>query len=405
MGRCEALTIHSQEPDKLTRGYGTAALRATQEEVATWMEAAGLTVRRDAVGNLIGRYEGKRATAKTLLLGSHLDSVGDAGKYDGPLGVLVALAVVEGLHARQERLPFAIELLAFADEEGMRFGTAYLGSSVFTGAFDSAWLTAVDTEGVSLADAILGFGGDPDGVVTSPPDAASLAGYVEVHIEQGPTLESLDLPVGIVSAIAGRNRVAISFTGAAGHAGTVAMPLRHDALCAAAEFVLAAEATALATPGLVATVGEIAIEPGAGNVIPGLARLALDIRHPDDTVREGACRRLRHQMEEMAVQRGVEATWQIVNDNAAVACDPHLSGLLADAIEQTGHAVHHLPSGAGHDPVMLAVVTSVAMLFVRCAGGISHNPAESVMIDDVAVAIEVVDRFVGMLADVGPATR
>ena len=398
MARCDDLAMHSEEPGRLTRRYGTPALRAAQDAVAAWMEAAGMGVRRDAVGNLLGRYHGSDPGAGTLLLGSHLDSVRDAGRYDGPLGVLVGLAAVEHLHARGERLPFAIELVAFADEEGLRFGTAYLGSGVFTGALDAASLALADDAGVTLADAIRAFGGEPDALAAARRDGADLLAYLEVHIEQGPTLEARNLPVGVVTAIAGRSGLQVTFAGEAGHAGTVAMPLRRDALCAAAEFVLAAEETARLLPGLVATVGQIAAEPGAGNVIPGLVRLSLDVRHADDAARDDALRRLRARTDEIAAHRRVVATWELVNDNPAIACEPALAATLARAVEQTGHHTHRLPSGAGHDGVMLTHLCPVAMLFVRCAGGVSHNPAESVTAEDVAVAIEAVDRCLLLLA-------
>lgn len=397
MARCDALAPISEEPDRLTRRYGTPALRRTQDAVAGWMTAAGLATRRDAVGNLIGRLEGADPSAGTLLLGSHLDSVRDAGKYDGPLGVLVALAAVEGVVARGDRLPFAIELPAFADEEGLRYGTAYLGSSAYTGALDPANLATVDSDGVPLADAIRAFGGDPDAIRAEHPPSRDLLGYVEVHIEQGPTLEAMDLPVGVVSAIAGRNQIHAAFAGEAGHAGTVAMDRRRDALAAAAELVLAAEEIARGTDQLVATVGRIAAEPGAANVIPGRARLTIDLRHPDEAVRAEARRRLRDRAESIAERRRVDLSWDVVNDNGAVAMDPALAGLLARAVEDAGYIVHRLPSGAGHDPVMLAPVCPVAMLFVRCAGGVSHNPAESVTTQDVAAAIDVLDRLLARL--------
>ncbi|MDP9365060.1 MAG: allantoate amidohydrolase [Chloroflexota bacterium] len=398
MERCDTLAAFSEETDRLTRRYGTPALRQAQDAIAGWMTAAGLATRRDAVGNLIARLEGSDSTAGTLLLGSHLDSVRDAGKYDGPLGVLVALAAVEGIQARGERPPFAIELLAFADEEGLRFGTAYLGSSAYTAALDLATLATTDRDGVPLAEAVRAFGGDPGAIRAEHPPADRLLGYLEVHIEQGPTLEAMDLPVGVVTAIAGRNQIAVQYSGEAGHAGTVAMERRRDALAAASELVLAAESLAHNTPDLVATVGQIAAEPGAANVIPGRARATIDLRHPDDDVRDNARHRLRERAEEIAARRRVDLSWDVVNDNGAVAMDPTLAGLLARAVEDAGLPVHRLPSGAGHDPVMLAAICPVAMLFVRCLGGISHNPAESVTTEDVAAAIRVLDGVTGRIA-------
>src|SRR5690348_10935756 len=254
MERCDILGGYSEESDRLTRRYGTAPMRQANEAVGGWMRTAGMAVRTDAVGNLIGRYEASTAGAPTLLLGSHLDTVRGAGKYDGPLGVMVALACVERLQARGGRLPFAIEVLGFADEEGLRFHTAYLGSTVFAGTFDSDTLNQSDGDGVTLAGAMRAFGGDPDRLAASARHKDDLLGYCEVHIEQGPVLEAQGVPVGMVSAIQGQTRVSLTFTGVAGHAGTVPMALRHDALCAASEFILAVESLARKTTGLVATV-------------------------------------------------------------------------------------------------------------------------------------------------------
>jgi allantoate deiminase len=399
MQRLDMLATFSEEPDRLTRRYGTEALRRTQEQVGEWMRAAGMSVRRDSIGNLIGRYDASRADAKTLLLGSHLDSVRDAGRYDGPLGVMVALASVERLHARGARLPFAIEVLAFADEEGLRFGSTYLASRAVAGTFGPEMLDLTDGDGITVADAIRTFGGDPDALDQARYVPDDLLGYCEVHIEQGPLLEALDLPVGIVTAIQGQSRATLEFVGVAGHAGTVPMHLRHDALCAAAEFVLAVEALARQESGLVATVGQMTVQPGASNVIPGRVTLSLDLRHPDDDQREQAYQRLQEQAEALCTARQVTLDWQHLKHTSAVLCSPVLADLLAQAIETLGYRVHHLPSGAGHDAGALAAITQVAMLFVRCKGGISHNPAEAVTTEDVAVAIDVVDRFLALVAD------
>jgi len=393
MARCDALAEFSEEPGRLTRRFATAAMRAANAAVAEWMCAAGMTVRQDAVGNLIGRYEADHSGAKTLLLGSHLDSVSDAGRYDGPLGVLVALACVQRLYDEQRRLPFAIEVFGFADEEGLRYHTTYLGSQVVAGTFIPATLELTDADGITVAAAIRAFGGDPERLAASRRSGDNLLGYCEVHIEQGPVLEARDLPVGVVSAIAGQSRVAVSFTGVAGHAGTVPMDLRRDALCAAAELVLAAEALARNTPGLVATVGQLNVQPGASNVIPGLATLSLDLRHQDDARRELALEQLRQHAEQIAAARRIALDWQIAQTSAALACDPALTERLAQAVAALGYPLLALPSGAGHDGVALAALTPIAMLFVRCKGGVSHNPAESVDAADVGVAIDVLGRF------------
>src|SRR5262245_29924229 len=327
MERCDALGGISEEPDRLTRRYGTEQMRQANAAVAEWMREAGMQTRSDAIGNLIGRYEGSSSDAKTFLLGSHLDTVRDAGKYDGPLGVMVALACVERLHARSERLPFALEIYAFADEEGLRYRTLYLGSSVVAGAFDSAMLAREDTDGISLEQAIRAFGGDPDHLAEPTRRPDDLLGYAEVHIEQGPVLEERGHPVGLVSAIQGQIGVGATFSGEAGHAGTVPMTMRHDALTAAAEFTLAVEALGQQTPDLVATVGRFQVAPGASNVIPGEAALSLDVRHPDDAMRMEAVNRLRTEAEVIAQRRGVQLDWRAGSGQASVACSPHLTAL------------------------------------------------------------------------------
>ncbi len=400
LARCDELATYSEDEDRLTRRFATEALRGAGAAVQAWMEAAGMTVRRDAIGNVIGRLEG--GGRGTLVMGSHLDTVRGAGRYDGMLGVLVALACVE----RARPLPFAIEVIGFADEEGVRYGTAYLGSSVVAGRFDPAWLERRDADEITMAAAIRAFGGDVEalGAAGAGRDPADVFGYCEVHIEQGPALEARDLPVGVVSAIAGQTRARVTFGGVAGHAGTVPMALRRDALCAAAEWILAVEAEGRGEAaergedGLVATVGEVAVEPGAGNVIPDRARLSLDVRHGEDDARNAACERLRARAEAIAAARGVSVEWEPVQETAAVPCSPELTALLAGAVEAAGHRVVRLPSGAGHDAAVMSTIAPVAMLFVRCAGGVSHNPAESVEADDVAVAIDVTTRFLERLA-------
>jgi allantoate deiminase len=398
LARCDVLGGISEEAGCLTRRFATPALRAAQEQVAAWLRVAGLSVRWDNVGNLRGRYEGARPDAPALLLGSHLDTVRDAGKYDGVLGVLVASAAVERLHARGERLPFAIEIAAFADEEGLRYGVPYLGSRALVGAFDPALLDLADPAGVTMSDAIRAAGGDPGALAADHRDPADLLGYCEVHIEQGPALEHHDLPVGVVTAITGISHATLTFSGVAGHAGTVAMDLRRDALCAAAECIVAIETRACATPGLVATVGQLAVHPGASNVIPATATISLDIRHADDATRAAAIATLRQTIAAIAARREVALTWDTALDSPAVACDARLAGLLADAVAATtGRPAHRLPSGAGHDAAILATITPAAMLFVRCQGGISHNPAEAVTVADVAVALDVLDHFLHAL--------
>jgi allantoate deiminase len=399
MERCELLGNISEEPGRLTRPFGSQAMREANDIVSGWMRMAGMTTRFDEIGNLIGRYEG--TGNETLVVGSHLDTVRDAGRYDGQLGVMVALACVQQLHDRGERLPYAIEVVAFADEEGLRFGTTFLGSSVYAGAFDESRLNLEDRNGVTLREAVRNFGGDPGALEGRGKE--DLLGYCEVHIEQGPVLEQEDLPVGVVTAINGQSRVRAGFIGKAGHAGTVPMESRRDALCAAAEFVLEVESAAKAQPGSVATVGEISALPGAVNVIPGEADHSLDLRHPEDTARERLRDHLERRAREIAASRGCELRWQLRQETPAVPADPELSALLERAVEESGVSVHRLSSGAGHDAAQMAALTSVAMLFVRCQEGISHNPAESVRREDVGAAIEVMSRFLTLLAqDVRP---
>ncbi|MBA3944795.1 MAG: allantoate amidohydrolase [Herpetosiphonaceae bacterium] len=398
MQRIEELARCSEEADRLTRRYGSLAMRRVNALVATWMRGAGMSVWQDHIGNLRGRYAGSVGATRTLLLGSHLDTVRDAGKYDGPLGVLLALQAIEHMQCASQRLPFAVELLAFADEEGLRFGSTYLGSKVVAGTFDSQILTLTDADGMTLHDAVVAFGGDPSALAADRRAADDLLGYCELHVEQGPVLEAEGLPVGVVVAIAGQSRIAVHFKGTAGHAGTVPMTLRQDAVCAAAEFVLAVEQLGRQTEGLVATVGQMVVDPGASNVIPGHVHLSLDVRHQQDDVREDACRQLQQIAAELCTERGIAFEWQLLQMSSSVACDQQLTEELAQAVVAQGYPVRKLVSGAGHDAVALADLTRIAMLFVRCKAGISHHPAESVTTEDVGVALAILHTFLQQLA-------
>ncbi len=388
MKRCDVLAACTEEPGSITRPFASEAMRCAHRFVEQWMREAGMTVTRDNIGNLRGRYEG--AGPGLLLLGSHLDSVRDAGRYDGPLGVLVAIAAVQRLHDAEKRLPFAIEVLAFADEEGLRFGSTYLGSRAVAGKLEDAELRRTDPDGVTMADAIRRFGGDPEKLGDDRWSGARPIGYVEVHIEQGPVLEAIGLPVGVVSAIAGQSRYEMTFSGEAGHAGTVPMAQRRDALVAAATFVSAVPAAVHGD--VVATVGKLSVKPGAANVIPGRVEVSLDVRSPDDRTRESAS----HALLGLARRQSADIAVQItpVSERAAVACSPRLTALLSEAI---GEGAVSVASGAGHDGVYMSEITDIAMLFVRCKGGISHNPAESVTEADVAVALDVLSRFLDLL--------
>ena len=395
--RCDELARCSGEPGRITRLFATPAARAAAGLVEGWMRDAGLAVRRDAVGNVIGRWPGTGG-ARTLVIGSHLDSVRDAGRFDGPLGILGGLAAVEVLRERACRLPFAVDVVAFADEEGVRFGTAYLGSSALVGTFDPRWLQRRDAEGTTMRDAIVAAGGDPDAIARERRDPSSLVGYCELHIEQGPVLEQADIPVGVVTGIAGQTRAQATFTGAAGHAGTVPMHARSDALCAAADWIVGVERLARGQDGLVATTGELSVAPGASNVVPGRVQASLDVRHVDDDTRRVAHADAQAIARRAATERRAQLDWSVVQETPAVACSPALTSALAAAVAAAGVEAPRLPSGAGHDAAALAAVTGVAMLFVRCAGGISHSPDEHVDVDDVAVAITVLAHFVETLA-------
>ncbi len=393
LARADVLAALTEEPGRITRAYGTPSLVRAVAAVSEWMHGAGMTVRTDAVGNAIGRWEPAGESAGTLVLGSHVDSVRNAGRYDGPLGVLVAIAAVEALRERGVELPFSIEVVAFVDEEGLRYVTSYLGSRVYTGLFDVAELDELDSDGVSLRDAVREQGGDPDAIAGAARARDDLLGYVEVHIEQGPVLQAEGLPLGVVTSIAGQSRGLVRFVGRAGHAGTVPMHLRQDALCGASELVLAIERLAQERDGLIGTVGQIWARPSAGNVIPGDATISFDVRHQDDAQRRQAVADLRSLAEQICERRKLALDWQTLQEHPAVPCAERLAGGLGAAIEQTGGTLHAMSSGAGHDAVSMAELTDVAMLFVRCKDGISHHPDESVQEDDVAAAIDVTATF------------
>jgi len=395
MAHLHELARCSSEPGKLTRLFLTPAHAAATRVVRGWMEEAGMTVELDAAGNVAGRYEGDRPGLPALLLGSHIDTVRDAGHYDGNLGVIAAIEAVAALHRAGERLPFAIEVFAFGDEEGVRFPSKLTGSRAVAGTFDPQTLDVVDAQGTHLEAALRGFGCDPAAIpaIARPRDA--VLGYVEMHIEQGPVLEQLKLPVGVVTAINGASRFRIEVTGHAGHAGTVPMALREDALTAAAEMVLAVERRAVdgAAQGLVATVGSIEAIPGAPNVIPGKAVFTLDVRAPVDADRFKAIEDLVSQFADLAARRHVRVKVVKFYDEPAASCDPALVDLLEAAVARAEITPHRLPSGAGHDALALATLCPIAMLFVRCKGGISHHPAESITTRDADVAMRVLLDF------------
>jgi allantoate deiminase len=394
MARIHELAAISEDADGVTRTFGTPAFLQGRALVQSWCEAAGLPTRVDGIGNLRARLLSANPDAKTFVLASHIDTVVNAGKFDGPLGVLMGLDLLENLLAQNAELPFHIELIAFSDEEGVRFHTTYLGSEVVTGRFNPAWLARTDASGITLARALETMQADATQIAADTIPAADWLGYFEMHIEQGPVLWERQIPVALVTAIAGQMRVELTFTGMAGHAGTVPMAMRQDALCAAAEFVLIAEQFAQAHgQGLVATVGKLAISHAASNVIPGQVTCSLDLRSPDEQPLAQASDFLRGHAEALALQRNVALEWKLIQQTAPVICDANLNMLLAQAIADAGYEVVSLVSGAGHDAVPVSAVAPATMLFIRCYKGISHNPLEDVELADLAAAVGVADRF------------
>ena len=392
--RCEALARCSETPGALTRVFLSAEQRAVNALVTTWMQEAGMAVRIDAIGNIVGRYEGSRPGLPCLMLGSHLDTVRDAGKYDGMLGVIAAIDCVHALNVGGMRLPFAVEVVGFSDEEGVRFAATLLGSRAIAGTFDPAALDKLDRSGVSMRDALLQFGLDPAAIPQAARRREEVAAYVELHIEQGPVLETEGLAVGVVTAINGASRFIVEIHGMAGHAGTVPMNLRKDALAAGAEAVLAIESLARTTPDLVATVGQMEAFPGATNVIPGRVRFTIDVRSPRDAERDSAAEAIVQTIEKICAQRQLTVSVTPTHVGETAACSPWLMTQLSEAIVAEGIPVRSLPSGAGHDGMAMITLTDIAMLFVRCKAGISHNPAEAITLDDIDVSTRVFLRFI-----------
>jgi len=352
-----------------------------------WMEQAGMSVSIDHAGNLRGFYPSARPSAPRLFIGSHLDTVPRAGAFDGILGVVLGVTLVERLGGR--KLPFAIEVIGFSDEEGVRFGVPFIGSRAFIGDIDDQLLG-------TMGDAITAFGLDPRRIGEARAGDGAL-GYLEFHIEQGPALESLNLPLGIVETISGQSRLDVIFDGRANHAGTTPMNLRQDALAGAAAWINTVEREARAVPGAVATVGCIAVSPGAINVIPGSAKASLDVRHAEDAVRHDLVKRLLRCAEQIAAGRCLTVSWTQHLDQAAVAMDSALTQLLERAVAVTGQPIHRMPSGAGHDAMIVARRMQAAMLFLRSPGGISHHPDETVLAEDVGAALEAGMEFLGAL--------
>ena len=387
MAWSETIGAWSEAEDGLTCSYMTPVHRRTADQLAQWMREAGMQVHIDAVGNVVGRYAAADPHAKTLVTGSHYDTVRDGGKYDGRLGILLPIAIVRHLNERGERLPCHLEVVGFAEEEGVRFKSTFLGSTALTGRFDMALLDRADADGVTLCEALAEAGHDPAAIPAIARQPDSLAGFVEVHIEQGPVLLERGLPLGVVTAIAGSSRYLVSLTGLAGHAGTTPMTMRRDAAAAAAEIVLLVEQRCAQVPALVGTVGQLQVPNGSVNVIAGHCTLSLDIRAADDAVRRAAVGDVLDGITAICARRAIDAAIEQIVDAAAAPCAPRLMDRLGAAVQAQGLPRFDLPSGAGHDAMAMAAITPVAMLFVRCGnGGISHNRLETMTADDADIA-------------------
>jgi hydantoinase/carbamoylase family amidase len=421
LAQAETLAAWSDDPIGLTCAYLGAAHRRTAAQLAQWMQEAGMQASIDVLGNVIGRYDGYEPDAGTLVTGSHYDTVRNGGKYDGRLGILLPIAVVAYLHARGERLPYHLEVIGFAEEEGVRFKSTFLGSSAIIGQFDFSLLEATDAQAISLRTALIDAGRDAAtleaDIAALARDPATLLGYVEVHIEQGPVLLARGLPAGVVTAIAGSCRYLVSLRGTASHAGTTPMHMRQDAAAAAAQIILAVEARCSADAGgagqgrdaavgghsLVGTVGQLHVPGGSVNVIAGACELSLDIRAADDAVRDAAVADLLREIERICSRRGVTARVAQILRAPSAPCAPWLMDQVAAAAERCGVPAFHLPSGAGHDAMLMARITDAAMLFTRCGnGGISHNPRESLSADDADVSARI---FLDLLRHFTPLHR
>lgn len=389
MARCEALGSLSQNPSCLDRRYLTEQHKLANQLTSGWMIEAGMTTWQDSVGNIWGRYTSAVPNAPRLIIGSHLDTVPNGGKYDGMLGVVAPVTLMAMFSGEGRQFPFHIDIVGFCDEEGTRFGTTLLGSRALTGKWQDEWRRLIDEDGISLEDAMKNFGLDFDAINSATIAQTDLLGYLELHIEQGPLLEQENLPVGVVNAIAGAKRFSLTVTGMAGHAGTVPMSMRHDALCASAEMILAVESISQQRPGVVATVGKIENAPNGVNVISGRCQFSLDIRSEEDPLRDAALAEILQKINDIAVLRNVELKIEQTHSAPAVHCDSALQNTLLKGVTEAGIVPKVLASGAGHDAMAMAEICPVAMLFTRCKGGISHHPAESITTDDVAASLAV----------------
>jgi allantoate deiminase len=395
VGRIDRLGTISETAEHLARIFLTPQHRAAADLILGWMLEAGMQAHLDAIGNVCGRYEGDRPGLPCLMLGSHYDTVRDAGKWDGPLGLITAISCVADLNRRGKRFPFAIEVTGFADEEGVRFASTLLGSRAVAGTFVESALASKDHDGITMREALVRFGLDPDHIGAAARAPKELLAYVELHIEQGPVLEARGLPVGVVTGISGATRLAVSMTGMAGHAGTVPMALRRDALTGAAECIVAIEQLCRTDPdGLVGTVGYIHAMPGATNVIPGQVSFTMDIRAASDIHRRRAVTDIVRHIEGIAKRRNLLLQADVTHENRTVPCAPWLRSQVAEAIAAEGYPVFELPSGAGHDGMAMIDIADVGMIFVRCRGGISHHPDEHVELADADAGARVLLRLI-----------
>jgi allantoate deiminase len=400
--RCRKLALFSEDANGTRRTFLSQPMHDVHRELKSWLEAVGAEVQVDAAGNLRAVYAAEETSAQRLLIGSHLDTVPNAGAYDGIFGVVIAVALLKALAGR--RFPYAIEVVGFSEEEGVRFGVPFIGSRALVGRLDAKLLETRDANGFSVRQAIEKFGLNP-GEIAEARLHDGVLGYVEFHIEQGPVLEKLGLPLAVVDAIAGQSRLTVTFLGRANHAGTTPMDLRFDAVAGAAEWIMAVERKAKSVPGLVATVGSVETKPGATNVIAGEARLSLDVRHREDNVRTAAVRDLIRDAEEIVACRGLSLQTNTHMNQSPVAMDPFLSDQISESIRETGCKPHRIVSGAGHDAMILAEKVPAAMIFLRTPGSISHDPAESVAVEDVAKAIECGLHLLDRLAASHTRTR
>lgn len=396
IARCREIATCTEVQGEITRLFLTPPMHKVHVLLRDWMEAAGMTVRIDAIGNLRGLWPGLVHGSPRLLIGSHLDTVPNAGAFDGILGVVLGVAIIEELKGRH--LPFTIEVIGFSEEEGIRFSKPFLGSLALVGKLNTDALARTDRNGVSVAEAIQAYGLDPAQLPYAALDNGTFA-YFEFHIEQGPVLENEDASLGVVEALVGQTRMELIFAGQANHAGTTPMHLRHDAMAAAAEWIVAVEDYASSHNGLVATVGKVEVAPGAGNVIAGKVTVSLDVRHADDSVREASVMAILKLAETAATRRGVHVTSTKQLEQPAVPLDPHLATLLNKAVTVAGFQARRMTSGAGHDAMILAPVVPSTMLFLRSPRGLSHHPDETVLPEDVEAALATAMEFLAQLRD------